>query len=177
MKFNLSILSRAATHSLCPHTPAKKKKKKLAHSINVHIPLKSVFPYSSHAGLYSHHTYVRSLVPPGMLETWLRTLAPYFGKWPCQGSPEMASEAGTLLPFTAGSPRSLFQKIISLFTPKPTYLKLLGCFHPGLQSVWLFKLDKTSYIWHCFSLGFSCSVFSVSALVGVYKVCGEAIEM
>lgn len=128
MKFNLSLPSRAATHSLCPHIPAKKKK--LAHSINIHIPLESVFPYSSEAGLYSHHTYVHSLVPPGMPGTWLRTLAPYFGKWPCQGSPEVASEAGTLLPFTAGSPRSLFQKIISLFTLQADVSQASGLLSP-----------------------------------------------
>lgn len=121
MKFDLSVLLRAATNRLCPHTPAKKKKKKLAHSTNTHNPLKSVFPSSSQRGLRAHHTYVPLPVPAGMPETWLRTLAFYFGRWPCQGGPEMASDAGTLLSFTAGSLGSLFQKIVSLFT-LPAYI-------------------------------------------------------
>lgn len=97
------------------------KKKKLAHSTNTHNPLKSVFPSSSQRGLRAHHTYVPLPVPAGMPETWLRTLAFYFGRWPCQGGPEMASDAGTLLSFTAGSLGSLFQKIVSLFT-LPAYI-------------------------------------------------------
>lgn len=113
---------------------------------HTHNPLKSVFPYSSRGqgGLSSHHTFVHSLVPTDTPETWLRTLAPHSGRWPCQASPEMASEAGALL----FSPSRLlpwgayFRKSYHSLLSKPTYHKLLGCFYPGLQSVWLFKLDK-----------------------------------
>lgn len=89
----------------------------LACSTNTYNPLKSVFPYLSQVGLSPHHTRVHLLVPAGTPETWLRMLAPYGERWPCQGSPEMASEAGTLSPFTAGSLGNFSENPITLYSP------------------------------------------------------------
>lgn len=111
-------------HSLLPH------QKQLVPNKNTHNPLKSAFPYSSQVGLCLPHTYVHSLVLTGMPETWLRTLAPCFGRWHCQGSRKMASEAGTFSPITAGSMVNLFQKIISFLTLQAYISKASGLLSP-----------------------------------------------
>lgn len=122
------------------------------------------------------HTYVHSLC---LLEhhTWRRTSAPCFRRWHCQGSPEMACETGAL-PLHSWFHGSLFQKSISLLTLQVLFAitSLQPAFNLGYSmSSYLNRTKQT--VFDTVSHRPSCSVLSVSALVGVYKVCGEAIEM
>lgn len=97
--------------SVCHHFPTTPP-----HHIDTYSPLKGAVRYPSQVEFCPQHTSEHSLLPINTPETWLRTLAPHLGRRHCQGAPEMASEAGTLPPFTAGSVGSLFQKILSLST-------------------------------------------------------------
>lgn len=135
-------------------------------------PFQSAFP-NLHQGLLC-----------GITHTWIHVCL-----LACQ---TQGSELGTLLWKAAlpGKPRNYIwshsqqvpqraysRKILPLFT-FPVYIsQALRQLLLGATICLVFKWDKTCYIWHHFSLGFSCSVFSFSALVGVYKVCGKAIEM
>lgn len=135
--FHLSLLSRVATNIFYPRSAAKKREKKLVHNTHTHHPLKSVFPNSTQVGLCPRHTYMQLLVPNRMPKTWLRTLAPCFRRRHFQGSPEMASEAGTIPPFTAGFMGAHFRK---------SYHSLLS------------KLISPSF-WAAFTLGYNLSSF------------------